>query len=564
MNKNKLFRTIANALFASAVLVFSACGSDDTNNHNTTTDGKVDIVKGMVFQVNFADYNSTDTLQTRAGRDAANDTLSREVVKLSNGLLAEVTVKKDTENLQQEIVTTRTLLNDTYTMLAYKPDGTLSGTLTGTVSGGKFTPAATGPKTMILVAGQSYDFVLFNSSVTRNGNSLIVTQENATKAYIGRTTYTVTASTSTQLVAFEMKRAVARVRIQLTANMAMGASTTAVLSSINDTDVPGSAIYDASTGSWSSGEGKSISENLSFSASTEQKYNSATYTSLSDYKYFLPSVNPSKLQLKFTAGTIYRFSMANTEFNLSVPTLTSMVANGSYWIDVKLLYNFLYLMSDGSTGLYNETFKGGGTKTPIGVVISKTNRLAVALKDANNGTTVVWYKTANTNQQNYRWFSTGNKADAFNDMDGYKYTWEPEGSKDRTTKKGEQQTDYPAFYYAGNYGNELSNSGITVTGSMVGKKWHLPSNGEWKYFYRALGIGTTSSMSYDINSPYYGLLAVSAFTQVGGTLDYSWRWSSSEFSDGTVGSVLTHGAYMKYRTVAKNYGNHKVRAFINY
>lgn len=567
MKRKSLFKTIASSLLVASVILFSACGNDDEVNKNTAAnDGAVNVSKGLVFKVNFADYNSTDTLQTRAG--AKSDTLGKEVVELSNGLLAEVTVKKDTENLRQEAAaTTRALANDTYTMLAYQ-GGVLKGTLTGTVASGVFTPTNAGNKPMRLETG-TYDFVLFNSAVSRSGNLLTVNQANGANAFIGRTTYNVTSTPSLQEVPFNMQRSVARMKIQLTAYMDIAAATAATLSSINATDVPGTRTYDASTGVWTSEAGASISKNLTFPASTETKYESVTYTSRSnEYAYFLPSTNPSKLKLKFTGGTIYNLNMANAELNLSVPTLTSMTANGSYVVNVKLMYNFLYLMSDGTTGTVKATTYGGGSKTPVGVVVSRSNRLAVALKDANNGAPAAWYDSvfSSFTQKNNRLYSLQDAANSYSDMDGYKYTWERTGSLDGITIKANDQSTYPALYYAGNYGNELRASGIILSGGMQNKKWHLPSNGEWTYVFTALGFGDRAALTtYYKYYSWYGNLASVAFTQVGGTAPLNvGYWTSTEITGNGAGNVVCYGRDMIWMAHGKTNSTDRMRAFVHY
>ena len=73
-------------------------------------------------------------------------------------------------------------------------------------------------------------------------------------------------------------------------------------------------------------------------------------------------------------------------------------------------------------GLINKTIFGGGTKTPVGVVVSQSNNLAIALRDANNGAQYAWsYGWSSTTQFNTTMsddFSTN-----LSDMRGYEYTW---------------------------------------------------------------------------------------------------------------------------------------------
>lgn len=128
--------------------------------------------------------------------------------------------------------------------------------------------------------------------------------------------------------------------------------------------------------------------------------------------------------------------------------------------------------------------------------------------------------------------------------DGYKFTWEAAGSADGTTIKANEQTKYPAFYNAGHYVPTLP-AGKVLTGSIVGKKWFLPSAGEIARLYvgvrtvgmisyepQSMGGGMYSTTSY-VNHPYqysaaeaFGMLRM-AFQQVGGDMPYEILTSST-------------------------------------
>ena len=143
-----------------------------------------------------------------------------------------------------------------------------------------------------------------------------------------------------------------------------------------------------------------------------------------------------------------------------------------------------YLYNDGTIG----SLAKRGSRTPIGIVLEdKTatkDGTAIALDIAPvslypivtgyNG--VMWdRRTPPLSQANNKLCPT--HAAAIADMDGYKYTWEAAGSADGVTIKA-NSLDYPAFYIAARYGNQLAANGITVSGSMVGRKWYLPAYGE--------------------------------------------------------------------------------------
>ena len=238
--------------------VFAACSSDDNLDNGK---GKVDVASKFEFPVTFADYNSDVQVgNTRAAADAS-DTLKHEFVNMGNGIVADVTLQRDKENLSgnpAKAASTRTLTNDSYTMLAYQ-SGVLKGELKGFISGGNFIPNAGDPTAMSLAPG-NYDFVLYSTSYfTRSGNNLTLTNANE-YAILGRTNYTVTATPQKQKVSFAMKHTAARVRVKFNTYVKVQPSNFNVnFSAANPAEVPSSAVYDAATGTWStSGTGGSF------------------------------------------------------------------------------------------------------------------------------------------------------------------------------------------------------------------------------------------------------------------------------------------------------------------
>jgi hypothetical protein len=463
--------------------VFAACSSDDNLDNGK---GKVDVASKFEFPVTFADYNSD--VQVGNTRAAANssDTLKHEFVNMGNGIVADVTLQRDKENLSgnpAKSASTRTLPNSDYTMLAYQ-GGVLKGELKGVISGGSFYPNVGDPESMSLAPG-NYDFVLYSTSYfTRSGNNLTLTNANE-YAILGRTNYTVTATPQKQKVSFAMKHTAARVRVKFNTYVKVQPSNFNVsFSAANPAEVPSSAVYDAATGTWStSGTGGSFGFGGS-SAWTESGSVTYSYTSPS-YSYIFPGSNITNLKATFGNTTIYTENLYGKSLTFALTPVLASVANGSYLISITFHYNFLYLMTDGTTGLFSETTFGGGTKTPIAVVISQSKKLAAALEevssDYQNYSGVV-----NSGVINIPWSSwePGSTFTA-DGADGYKFTWEASGSADGTTIKANEQTRFPAFYSAAHYTPTLP-AGKTLTGSIVGKKWFLPSLGEVLKIYGAL------------------------------------------------------------------------------
>ena len=495
---------------AAAVLALSACHNELDNQ----PDGKVNTAKQITFKVNFEDYNADEEVQgTRA---LAPDTLAKQVIDLDNNLLAEVSIQRDTTKIDR--ATTRALSNGTYTMLAYQ-GSTLKGEVTGTVNNGVF--YVTG-NPMVLAPG-TYDFVLY-SDLTRSGNTFIVDRSNMSNAQIGRTTgVVITSQLETQEVVFNLKHLGARMKIKLTGYMPYPAMS-ATLSSVNATSVPNQVVYDAVADSWTGYTHAALSENCTFPANSvwaegytggvSYSFEDINYPSLTnDYFYFLPTTDASKLKLTLNGGKLYRIDFAShhTSLVLSPDPAVVMKNNGSYIINVKLRPNYLYLMSDGSTDFVNATQythlkKADGTplyrdkqgnvlttpKVPVGLVVSQSRRLAMALK-LINATTVFGPGTTVFNYKRYRvdgFFPSREETNAMaGDMDGYKYTWEGAGSSDGVTIKANNPVNYPAFYKCGHYRDELIASGVNLTGVMATKNWHFPSAGEFQLFVKNLGYG---------------------------------------------------------------------------
>ena len=547
MKRKTLIRT--GLLFMAAVL-FTACSSNDDNKENNRTDDgkKVNIAKAVTFKVDFADYNAEQEVGvTRAGNQ--EEKIGRQVIGLGNGILAQCTLQRDTTK-QLKTIATRALPDDTYTMLAYDvATHTLRGELIGNVVGGVFRYSSFGA---IEIPAGTYDFVLFNSKVSRSGNLLTVTRANAGDALIGRTTgKVIPASPYNQLVTFTMKHVAAKVKVKLSGYMGFSAGIAATLASVNATDVPSSSIYDASTGTWSLGTGAATTNNLTYGVSQQgplipQVGWFQVATAIED-AFFMPSTDVSKLKLSFTAGSIYNLNVAGKSLTFAPKTPLQLDQNGSYVLNVKLMYNFLYLMSDGTRGLIDKTTFGGGTKTPIAVVLSRSKHLAVALEDAGGGTKYLWSNRAyefsagfggghgyyRSNKSHYLPRESFNFTQAYAMEGGYAVTWDAAASRDNTTIKGDR-TDFPAFYAAGHYTPTLPTS-VNLTGKMVGKKWFLPAPGEWRYVYTALGFGDPAQLTKS-SAHWSGTLANSAFMQVGGSPirgnNYYWTCLETVRSDG--------------------------------
>lgn len=555
----------------SLLLLTVSCSNDD---NNVTEDGKVNTAKAIEFKVDFSDY---DTDQKVSGTRSELYTPTKEAyINLGNGIMAQVTIKQDTKTSKTSEATTRALSNDTYTMLAYdQATHTFKGEVTGTVTGGVFTATSTN-KDIILAPG-SYDFVLYNSKVTRSGNNLSVSRANAGTAMVGRTSYYVTHTPQKQKVTFQMKHAAARVRFQYMAD-AVISSSSATIESVNSTDVPNTAIYDAAMGTWSNGNGAAVSDHFSMPASTGLAYaESLYYSDGTQYLYFLPSTPMEKLKLKNINAIIYNISASGVELTLNplydflTHSNVKMEANKSYVVVITFHPNFLYLMSDGSIGSYTETTFGGGSKTPIALVISRGDRLAMGLKPLGAykhwGNSMRWHQQSNSS---LLFFLSGGFAD------GYDLTWDPAQSVDGTVKGSDPNCE--AFYDAGQYGttlaNELAAQGKTLAPSIAAKKWFLPNVKQLSKVITNIGFGNgmTLIVNYNTQVGWYRFIVSNALGRVGGQLNMpDGIWTSDENSytdairlhDAVLGGYGGTPATVEFEHVGKGYGG-QVYPFVHY
>ena len=556
----------------SLLLLTVSCSNDD---NNVTEDGKVNTTKAIEFKVDFLDYN---TDQKVSGTRSELYTPTKEAyVNLGNGIMAQVTIKQDTITSKTSEATTRALSNDTYTMLAYdQATHTFKGEVTGTVTGGVFTATSTN-KAIVLQPGL-YDFVLYNSKVTRNGNNLSVSRANAGTAMIGRTSYYyVTSTPQKQEVTFQMKHAAARVRFQYQTDAPISSSF-ATIESVNSTDVPNTAIYDAAMDTWSNGNGAAVSNYFSMPASTGLAYaESLYYSDGTQYLYFLPSTPMEKLKLKNITATIYNSSTNGVELTLNplydffTHSNVKMEANKSYVVHITFHPNFLYLMSDGSIGSYTETTFGGGSKTPIALVISRGDRLAMGLKPLGAykhwGNPMRWSQQSNFNIL----YSLGGGF-----ADGYDLTWNPAQSVDGTVKGSDPNCE--AFYDAGQYGttlaNELAAQGKTLAPSIAAKKWFLPNVKQLSKVITNIGFGDGGSlfMNYSIQAGWYPFIVGDAFSRVGGQFsmpDGIWTSDENSYTDAIRLHHATFGGYggtpatVEFEHIGKAYGG-QVYPFVHY
>lgn len=250
-----------------------------------------------------------------------------------------------------------------------------------------------------------------------------------------------------------------------------------------------------------------------------------------EYSYVQDGQAAANLQVKLTGGTAYRKTLSGTA---SFSSTVHFSQNGSYTIKITLMPKYKYLFSDGTT----DYLANKGSRKPVAVVVRENNGtprsgLAFALNKANHGNIVKWCYRSNYNAQNNHPDIVYGKDGATN-IDGYNITWNAAYDKEGKIK-GNEQTIYPAFYYAGHYNEELAALGTPITGSNIGK-WYLGSIGEWYTMLKAIAYSDEFEDAYQTtnNQPqlYYSMALIKrAFEPAGGNLTKDSFWTALEARD---------------------------------
>ena len=518
MKKISILSSIACAML---VMLTTACSNEDSTN------GKGEYVQAAQFRIVEEDFGA-DNQTTRAVSAKETPTIAE-----LNDCEAETSIENDpTASIAARTRSVTTPVH--YTIRAY--DGSaLRGELKGTFSGSTFTPDASTPDHIELSYNRTYTFVCFNDKVTPNGNQLEVALADAGTARIGRVQ--VAIGTTDKTITITSKHAGVRVRTQMVVKKDIPAISAALQSTAN---IPQTVSYDPATGSYTATNSAPMTaEANNFAASTETKYSASNYgktyayTSTADYHYILPGTDLTALKLNFTGGVLFNEALNGTV--QPAKTSKTVVSNETYMVKVKMMPSFLYLMSDGTVGKFKETTFGGGTKTPIAVVIDKNKHMAVALQNA--GARCAWelnllgYLDVNTHSVDMNHPETSLTTDATSGKDE---TWDASYSTSLVTgdKVKGKNPDFPPFKASADYGNS-----ITYTGSPA-LTWYLPSNSDFRVLYNNLGFGDRSTVITDIQPHYqtattygwYGELMNDAFTNVGGISITGGRyWSSTLF-----------------------------------
>ena len=476
------------------LLLLSACSSEE---NMADTGNKIDVAKGIRFQFTEEGFEPGEVAAAKQGTRVLAEP---QEIDLGNGIIAEATLEPDTVGCAQ----TRAgnpVPDGTYKIYAIDAGGTRHDGLTGTMTGGVFTPSGHWE----LEAG-TYTFVCINSAVTDNNNELYVNmgqgrfKENNDNPLIGVVPSVVVTNPNDVIVSFVMRHQQARVRYGFVSytepivNFDFGFDT--------DGSLGGDIYYDLQGNKLRYGtESAYLMVKYHVPVHQDRAYAPSSlvteYLHTTDYVYVSPEF-AAYVFANVNAGSLYGRTITHRQHYFTFGTLQK---NHSYIWKLKFKNKDpCYLYNDGTIG----SLAKRGSRTPIAVVVKeKTSAsdkgLACAL---NAGLGIIPWGYRGTN-----YFIAGGDG-SFDNMKGYEYTYTTNyynpaafteyGLPMATTPPAEQQILLPTYYAAAHY-----NPGVPVTGANIGK-WFLPSAGQVKLLlkrYADLKEADMPTDFYDYWSP---------------------------------------------------------------
>ncbi|QUB47501.1 hypothetical protein J5A66_01325 [Prevotella sp. oral taxon 475] len=461
------FNLLPCAAFALA-LMFSACSHDDEPTPNNAP--LISLGGDATFTLTEEKFETSKPASMPASRAMAAQAQPQEV-DLGDGLHATMSIEEDS----QPETRANPISQGRYSIYALDGSGNrITGThktLTGEVNAsGKFVPDA--GSRLDLPAG-TYTFVCISEGVTDNGTSLSIT--NSTKnPMLGKVTKTI--SSTDRHVSFEMKHLAARVRCKLVVYTEAVNNVSIVLKTLNDPALnltPLTTTYDVKGDKTGFTPGNTQTDPITHTGALTEK--DATYVLAhhfyTSYYYIQPGTTNNQVSVSFTGGELYDgMDMTSKRGTVFKTTPITFAANKSYTLVMKLR-PLLYLFNDGTNGVLSEK----GSRTPIGIVTKEKTKnhegTAAGLKVSPMA--LKWEMGGSGQQRNTTvhntWWDMPTKTGTGAELNGYDLTWTGSGTTDGK-KRAEEQTQYPAFYWAGNYQPGVATSNIG--------KWYIPALGE--------------------------------------------------------------------------------------
>ena len=478
-----------------SLLLLSACSSEE---NMADTGNKIDVAKGIRFQFTEEAFVPGEVAAAKQGTRALAEP---QEIDLGNGIIAEATLEPDTIGCAQ----TRAgnpVPDGTYKIYAIDAGGTRHDGLTGTMTGGVFTPSGHWE----LEAG-TYTFVCINGAVTDNGNELYVNLNYGQMPLIGVSDPVTVTNPFDVFVSFVMRHPQARIRYQFVSYTEPLVSP--ILNFLNSDQTPdvGSAYFDLKGNRLRDGGTLAGIFYNSGVLHLNQPYQPSSvtkeYTYTTDYILCSPEYN-SVTYYAITSNLYGRAVFSNKGVQVG-----PLQKNHSYIWKLKFKNKDpWYLYNDGTIGSLG---KKTSTHVPIGIVVKE--KTSESDQGTAAGLDLLHYPWKNVDdhiEENVHPSPT-NMVEAAADMNGYNWTYQPNL---QGVVRANQPTTYPGFYQAARY-----TPGV-ATASNIGR-WYVPSYGELIQFIhvfdKSFTLTTTEPTQphYPSASATYADKVKNAFTQVG-------------------------------------------------
>ena len=476
------------------LLLLSACSSEE---NMADTGNKIDVAKGIRFQFTEEAFVPGEVAAAKQGTRAMAEP---QEIDLGNGIIAEATLEPDTAGCAQ----TRAgnpVPDGTYKIYAIDAGGTRHDGLTGTMTGGVFTPSGHWE----LEAG-TYTFVCINSAVTDNGNELYANLNYGQMPLIGVSDPVMVTNPFDVFVSFVMRHPQARIRYQFVSYTEPLVSP--ILNWLNSdaTYDVGSAYFDLKGNRLRNGGTRAEIFYNSGVLHLNQPYQPSSitkeYTYTTDYILCSPEYN--SMTYYAITSNLYGRAVHSNKGVLVGP----LQKNHSYIWKLKFKNKEpWYLYNDGTIG----SLAKRGSRTPIGIVVKeKTSESDQGTACALDILNYTWKNVDDHIEENISPSPT-NMAEAAADMNGENWTY---NANLLGTVRSNQPTTYPAFYQAAHY-----TPGV-ATASSIGR-WYLPSYGELIKFVQVFQKGFTPTATEPVGPHYHQMNSGfetkfrNAFTQAG-------------------------------------------------
>ena len=491
-------------ILGSSVMLLCLCSSCSTES-SLDTEKTIEIGNNVQITLSEEPYLA-EKPATRA------TAIWNKTIDLGNNMICEIALRPDTANLSLNKATRAAMSEGHYNIFVFDASGhKLTGadkSLSGTVTNGKFVPDVN--KYIRLEQG-TYTFVCTNMDNMDDNGQLIV-ERKAENPMLGYVTQYISGS-GLKEISFSMKHLAARIRTEVTSytvyatNLKVDHELGNYFALPQYFDYKGNPIdHTATAGEISQYSNGGYSHvDMPLKKIGDQKFSSIVkpFKVTSDYMYFAgTSANTTGEWFDLGArGPLYG-GFVNHAWDIYDSDYPIRM-NHSYVFTLEFRTKRpLYLYQDGTVGYLADK----ADRTPVAVVVKEKTEtedgLAAALKGAGEQQ---WNVTPGVKYN----ISTISYNNAYSDMLGYQYTWEAAYTKDNVVKA--TSNDYPAFKAAAEY-----NPGVTVTDGLVGRKWFLPSLGQFKYLYTLGGTDITSLTGAFTYTNTNGDKIMQAFTDAGG------------------------------------------------